>query len=157
MIQQFDTPAHIYDHPANLFVATFIGSPKMNLTDVLLEKKGNTYYIKNEDLHFAIPAGKVNATFDQYVGKTVTLGIRPEDLHVEKIMVDTYPDAVFGATLDLVENTGSEMNLYFNYHGKDMILKTPSRFDYRDGDHISMAIDKNKIHLFDKETEKAIS
>ncbi|WP_173553383.1 ABC transporter ATP-binding protein [Sharpea azabuensis] len=140
VIQQFDTPAHIYDHPANLFVATFIGSP-----------------IKNEDLHFAIPAGKVNATFDQYVGKTVTLGIRPEDLHVEKIMVDTYPDAVFGATLDLVENTGSEMNLYFNYHGKDMILKTPSRFDYRDGDHISMAIDKNKIHLFDKETEKAIS
>ena len=130
---------------------------KMNLTDVLLEKKGNTYYIKNEDLHFAIPAGKVNTTFDQYVGKTVTLGIRPEDLHVEKIMVDTYPDAVFGATLDLVENTGSEMNLYFNYHGKDMILKTPSRFDYRDGDHISMAIDKNKIHLFDKETEKAIS
>ena len=113
--------------------------------------------IKNEDLHFAIPAGKVNATFDQYVGKTVTLGIRPEDLHVEKIMVDTYPDAVFGATLDLVENTGSEMNLYFNYHGKDMILKAPSRFDYRDGDHISMAIDKNKIHLFDKETEKAIS
>lgn len=157
VIQQFDTPAHIYDHPANLFVATFIGSPKMNLTDVLLEKKGNTYYIKNEDLHFAIPAGKVNTTFDQYVGKTVTLGIRPEDLHVEKIMVDTYPDAVFGATLDLVENTGSEMNLYFNYHGKDMILKTPSRFDYRDGDHISMAIDKNKIHLFDKETEKAIS
>ena len=57
VIQQFDTPAHIYDHPANLFVATFIGSPKMNLTDVLLEKKGNTYYIKNEDLHFAIPAG----------------------------------------------------------------------------------------------------
>lgn len=49
------------------------------------------------------------------------------------------------------------MNLYFNYHGTDMILKTPSRFDYKDGDTISMAIDKNKIHLFDKETGKAIS
>ncbi len=72
-------------------------------------------------------------------------------------MVDTYPDAIFNATLDLVENTGSEMNLYFNYHGADMILKTPSRFDYKDGDTISMAIDKNKIHLFDKETGKAIS
>ena len=72
-------------------------------------------------------------------------------------MVDTYPDAIFNATLDLVENTGSEMNLYFNYYGTDMILKTPSRFDYKDGDTISMAIDKNKIHLFDKETGKAIS
>ena len=129
----------------------------MNLTDVTLEKQGTTDYIKNEDLHFAIPAGKVNASFEQYVGQTVTLGIRPEDLHIEKIMVDTYPDAVFSAKLDLVENTGSEMNLYFNYHGTDMILKTPSRFDYKDGDTISMAIDKNKIHLFDKATGKAIS
>ena len=157
IIQQFDTPAHIYDHPANLFVATFIGSPKMNLIDVTLEKKGDTYYIKNEDLHFAIPAGKVTKEFESHVGKNIILGIRPEDLHIEKIMVDTYPDSVFTSTLDIVENTGSEMNLYFNYQGADMIIKTPSRFDYKDGDQISMAIDKNKIHLFDKETKQAIS
>ncbi|HCY53409.1 MAG TPA: sugar ABC transporter ATP-binding protein, partial [Kandleria vitulina] len=95
--------------------------------------------------------------FESHVGKKIILGIRPEDLHIEKIMVDTYPDSVFTSTLDIVENTGSEMNLYFNYQGADMIIKTPSRFDYKDGDQISMAIDKNKIHLFDKETKQAIS
>ena len=158
VIQQFDTPANIYEHPANLFVATFIGSPKMNLMDVAVSKKGNQYYLTNGQLTFAIPEGKVKAgALEAYAGKTVTLGVRPEDIHVEKIYTDTYPDSVFDLTIDLVENTGSEMNIYFTRDGQDMILKTPARFEFKDGSQLKAAIDKNKIHIFDKETGNALS
>lgn len=158
VIQQFDTPANIYEHPANLFVATFIGSPKMNLMDAKVSKQGKDYYLTNGNLSFAVPAGKVKAgALESYVGKTVTLGIRPEDIHVEKIYTDTYPDAVFDLTIDLVENTGSEMNIYFTRDNQDMILKTPARFEFKDGAHLKAAVDKNKIHIFDKETGNALS
>ena len=148
----------LYEHPANLFVATFIGSPKMNLMDVAVSKKGNQYYLTNGQLTFAIPEGKVKAgALEAYAGKIVTLGVRPEDIHVEKIYTDTYPDSVFDLTIDLVENTGSEMNIYFTRDGQDMILKTPARFEFKDGSQLKAAIDKNKIHIFDKETGNALS
>lgn len=157
VIQQIDTPQNLYLHPANVFVAGFIGSPEMNMFEVKIEKENDGYYIATKDLRFMIPEGKINKNeFDQYVNQTVILGIRPEDLHVEQMIFDTYPDSIFEITVDLIEMTGSEMNLYFNYENKDMIVRTSSRFGFKNGQKEKVAIDKNKIHLFDKTTQKSI-
>lgn len=154
VIQQVDTPQNLYLHPANIFVAGFIGSPEMNMFDVKIEKVGKDYYIKNKEMYFMIPKGKIEENaIESYVGKTVVLGIRPEDLHVEKMISDTYPDSIFEIDIDLVEMTGSEMNLYFHYNDKDMIIKTSARFGFKSGHKENVAIDKNKIHLFDKESQ----
>ena len=83
-IQQVDTPQNLYDKPCNIFVAGFIGSPQMNFLDVTIQKKGGGYAAMFGDHEIKIPAGKADAgTLDAYVGRTATLGIRPENLHDE--------------------------------------------------------------------------
>lgn len=157
VIQQIDTPQNLYSHPANVFVASFIGSPEMNMFDVKITKEDTDYYVNFDRVKFQIPEGKVDdAILSKFIDKTVLLGIRPEDLHLEKMISDTYPDSVFEITTDLVEMMGSDMNLYFNFKGKDMIVKTSARFGTKSGQREQIAIDKNKIHLFDKETEVAL-
>ncbi len=157
VIQQIDTPNNLYMHPDNMFVAGFIGSPQMNMFECTIGKENNDYTVNFENIKFAIPKGLVvRNDFEKYVNKKVYLGIRPEDLHVESSIKETYPDSLFEIEVDLMEMLGSEINLYFNLHGNSYILKTPARIKAKTGDRIQVGIDKNKIHLFDIDTEKAI-
>ncbi len=157
VIQQVATPQELYLHPTNMFVAGFIGSPAMNMFDVRIIKDNDAYCVAFEGVKFEIPEGKKHLVdLEQYVGKEVVLGIRPENFHVEKSVADLYADSVIQIEVDLVEITGSEMNLFFSNHGRDMIVKTNARFNIHSGDTEQIAIDKNKIHLFDKESQQAL-
>lgn len=157
VIQQLDTPQNLYLKPANVFVATFIGSPKMNIFEAKLTKFETQYYIEFDQVKFMIPEGKqYDTTLDKYVDQTILLGVRPEDFYLEKMVRDSYPDSIFEIVVDLVEMTGSEMNLFFNFKNQDMIIKTSTRFGIRSGDTERIAIDINKIHLFDKDTQVSL-
>jgi multiple sugar transport system ATP-binding protein len=156
-IQQVDSPQNLYDYPANLFVGGFIGSPEMNFIDVTLISEGGAVYAAFNDHKVRIPEGKLKKLVDDsYIGKEVVLGIRPEDLHDEEVFIDSVPDAVVTATVDVVELLGAETLLYLTVAGNSMIARVDPRSTARAGDTIKIALDPNRIHLFDKETEKAI-
>lgn len=162
VIQQIDTPQVLYRSPKNMFVAGFIGSPEMNMFPCTILKKEDSYFVKFHEVLMEIPKGiMLSNRIKDYENKEVVLGIRPEDLHPEKPFIDTFKDSVFEIEADLVEITGSEMNIYFAYDSMKkndnmQIVRTSSRTLVSSGDIVQVAIDKNKIHLFDKDSEISI-
>ena len=92
-----------------------------------------------------------------YNGKTVTLGIRPEDLHDDEAYLAASPKSVIDATIRVYEMLGAEVYLHFDYEGATMTARVDSRTTARTGDTVTFAFDAEKIHVFDKETEKTIT
>ncbi|MBR3201046.1 MAG: sn-glycerol-3-phosphate ABC transporter ATP-binding protein UgpC [Mogibacterium sp.] len=150
IVQQFDTPQNLYDHPCNIFVAGFIGSPQMNFIDAQVRKADGGYALCFGDAKVVSDKPELAA----YEGKTVVLGIRPEDLHAESSFFKE--GNAIKAYIDLDEMMGSESYLYLEYAGQKMIARVPARYARKAEENIELAIDVDKIHLFDKETEKAI-
>lgn len=148
-VQQFDTPQNLYDFPCNLFVAGFIGSPQMNFIDAEVRKTEGGYALCFGEAEIA-----VDRDLALYEGKTVVFGIRPEDLHAEKQFFGK--GNVINAYIDLDEMMGSESYLYLEYAGQKLIARVPSRHAKKAEETIELAIDIEKIHLFDKETEQTI-
>lgn len=156
-IQQVDTPQNLYDYPANLFVAGFIGSPQMNFVDVTLVKEDDAVYAVFGENKIRIPEGKVKKLKDpSYIGKEVIMGIRPEDLHDEEIFLQSAADSTVKAYVDVVELLGSETYLYLNIAGINMTARVDPRSTARAGDTIKIAFDTNRLHFFDKDTEETI-
>jgi len=150
IIQQFDTPQNLYDYPCNLFVAGFIGSPQVNFVDATVERADGGY-----DLCFGTTKVRVNREeLAPYVGKTVVCGIRPEDFHAEP-QFDKGSN-VLDAMIDLDEMMGSESYLYLDYADQRLVTRVPARYAKRAGEVIRLAVDLEKIHVFDKETELTI-
>ena len=146
IIQQNDTPQNLYDFPCNLFVAGFIGSPQMNFIDAVIRKQGSNFIAEFCGSSVQL---KSNPALDKYVGKTVVLGIRPEDV------IAGDGDGI-AAKIDIAELMGAEINLYLDCQGVKLIARTPSTFRGRENDIAKFALKTEKIHLFDKETELAI-
>ncbi len=146
IIQQNDTPQNLYDFPCNLFVAGFIGSPQMNFIDAVIRKQGSGYTA--EFCGSNVPL-KNDKALEAYVGKTVVLGVRPEDV------IAGDGDGI-ASKIDIAELMGAEINLYLDCQGVKLIARTPSTFRGREGDTAKFTLNTAKIHLFDKETEKAI-
>ena len=150
VIQQFDTPQNLYDNPCNLFVAGFIGSPQMNFIDATVKKSGKGYVLCFGEAEVAVDRKELA----DYEGKTIVCGVRPEDFHAEPQFFGK--GNVIDAYIDLDEMMGSESYLYLEYAGQKMIARVPGRYAKRSDENIELAIDTEKLHLFDKETEKAI-
>ncbi len=155
-IQQIDAPTELYNNPANMFVAGFIGSPQMNFVDVKVEKADGIYLV-GEGVRIKMPEGKA-AQIEQagLVGKEIVMGIRPENIHDEEAMLAAHPDATVDAHVDLVELMGAETYLYLSIGGKAFIARVNPRSTAKHNDDIKVVFDVNKIHLFDKETEMTL-
>ncbi|MBQ3573091.1 MAG: sn-glycerol-3-phosphate ABC transporter ATP-binding protein UgpC [Clostridia bacterium] len=157
IIQQVDSPTNLYSYPNNVFVAGFIGSPQMNFLDVVVECKPEGTYIKNGNFSIKLPDGKGKAeALQAYNGKEVIMGIRPENIDDSEAAVSAMPDCVAEVGIELVEMMGAETYLYFNVEGVDFTARVNPRTTAQHGQKIKVAFDANKIHLFDKETEKVI-
>ena len=157
VIQQVDTPQNLYHKPCNKFVAGFIGAPQMNMIDALVGKDGADVTLTFGEHTIALPEGKARKLEEAgYVGKTVTLGIRPEDLHDEESFLAMSPKSMFDATIRVYEMLGSEVLLYFDVVDSNFTAKVNPRTTARPGDTIKLAMDLEKIHIFDKDTEAAI-
>ena len=180
LIQQVDAPQMLYDYPANLFVAGFIGTPQMNFFDaVLTEDADGRVYVEFNGNKVVLPKAKSDAIINKelYVntGKPVVFGVRPEDFHDEASFIENSPATVVNVKVDVVEKLGAETLLYCVFaqdvvddgaeDGKvrslvdsatQMVAKVDSRSLTERDQYVDLAIDIMHTHLFDKETELTI-
>ena len=157
VVQQVDTPQHLYEQPGNLFVAGFMGSPQMNFLDAQIAEKGGDLVAKVGEYDVVIPAAKAKVLKDGgYVGKTVVLGIRPEDIHDSQMFIEASPSAPMSSVVKVYELLGAEVFLYFDVDGTQVTARVDPRTTAKTGDPIKFAFDMEKSHFFDKETELTI-
>ncbi len=150
IIQQIGTPMDLYNKPANLFVAGFIGAPQMNFFNVTLSGSELTF---EDDTKIAVPEGITK----QLDGNTdFVLGIRPEHVSIDKVALDSFPDQVMSKEITNLERMGNENHVFMKVGSSDVILKVPSRMTEGLGDELSFMIDINKCHFFNRETEERI-
>ncbi|MCC6095587.1 MAG: sn-glycerol-3-phosphate ABC transporter ATP-binding protein UgpC [Eubacterium sp.] len=157
VVQQVDTPQVLYDEPCNLFVAGFIGSPQMNFLDAVVEENGGRIQLNLAGQRFTLPEKKGKVLKEKgYVGKTVVAGIRPEHLSDDPEVIAKNPGEVFSAKINVYELLGAEVFLYFDYDNTAMTARVNPKTPARTGSEVQFAIDMEKLHIFDKETELAI-
>jgi len=159
LVQQVDSPQNLYDRPKNLFVAGFMGSPQMNFIDGEVVKKDSELFVTFGAHTIKLPESKAKKLVEgDYVGKTVVIGIRPEDIHDEEIFINNSPDSVVEATVKVYELLGAEVFLYFSIDETyDITARVNPRTTARPDDTLKIAFDMSKLHVFDKETEQVIA
>ncbi|MGN0484530.1 MAG: ABC transporter ATP-binding protein [Lachnospiraceae bacterium] len=157
-IMQVDSPKKLYDEPDNLFVAQFIGTPQMNVVDAKVNVEGEKVTLTYGGFSLVLPPAKAKKVIEgNYAGKTVIMGIRPDDIDDSQIKVETFKDSIVESTVTGYELLGSEVLLHFEVAGVEMTARVDSRTPARIGDKIRLAFDPGKVHVFDKETEQAIA
>ena len=167
LIQQCAAPQVLYDKPCNMFVAGFIGSPQMNFIDGKVVKDGDNFYAEfgSEDTktragvkyRILLPENKNEKdALVPYVDKEVVIGIRPEHVHNEANYLETIPQGIVEADVEVTELMGAETYLYMNCEGHSINARVDPSNTARPGDKIKITIDPTRIHLFDKETQKTI-
>jgi multiple sugar transport system ATP-binding protein len=153
-IMQVGAPKEIYDNPNNLFVAGFIGTPPMNFIKGVVNHKqiftAGDHTVKVPDDKFEII--KQNEMID----KEIVLGIRPEDIHDEEVVMEAYPGAVLDIVVDVAELLGSETNIYTSVNGNNVCASINARTGVRIGDKMKLALDMNKCHFFDPTSEQRL-
>lgn len=157
-IQQVDTPQNLYDNPCNVFVAGFIGSPQMNFVDATIKQLDDGSFAAScSQADIKLPSNRFDEKILQdYVEKNVVVGIRPEHIHMEEAFFDLTTTTKMSANIDLAEMMGAEVYLYFNLAGRRITARVQPHGHLEAGSKIDLAIDGNKLHLFDKETEQVI-
>ena len=159
IIQQVDTPQNLYNTPNNIFVAGFIGSPQMNLIDAEVKANGSQVdLVLSDTVTITLPAEKSKKLIDgNYVGKTVVVGIRPEDIKDDEEFVAAHSDHTFEAQVKVYELLGAEVNLHYDIAQTTCTAKVNPRTTARPGDTVKFAMDIARLHVFDKETEQVIT
>ena len=157
-IQQVDSPQVLYEKPVNMFVAGFIGSPQMNFVDVKVEKQGADIFLRMGRFTIKLPEQKAEKVLaGGYVDKTVVMGVRPEAVHDEQMYLEAYPDSQFESKVEVVELLGSESLIYVMLENTNFIARVKPRNNIYVGDTMRFAINPNKVHVFDKETENIVT
>ena len=157
VIQQVDTPQNLYEKPQNLFVAGFTVSPQMNFLDAVVRINGTAVTLEVAGQSIPLPPAKAKKLIDGgYNGKTVVMGIRPEDVYDSEMFIET-AKCVFSSTIKVYELLGAEVFLYFDLGEFPMTARVDPRSNARPGDTVRFAFDVEKIHVFDKETEQVIT
>jgi multiple sugar transport system ATP-binding protein len=145
-VEQVGSPLDLYDRPANLFVADFIGSPSMNFIEGVLENDGDRLIVKvGNDIRLLAPTN-VNGT----AGQQVIYGVRPE--HFVLAGDDTGTEAI----IEVVEPTGANIQVYATLAGKRICALFTERHAFAPGQKIRLACDREKAHLFNPETGRRL-
>ncbi|MEO7398809.1 MAG: sn-glycerol-3-phosphate ABC transporter ATP-binding protein UgpC [Ilumatobacteraceae bacterium] len=176
-LQQVDTPQNLYDHPNNLFVAAFIGSPSMNLYAASLEltETGATVTVGTQKVSIGGEALTARPALRNYDGKRLVVGIRPEDFEDASMVTDAPADRRLRATVSLVESLGSEIMVHFGLDAStvdsgdpdapeepagDRLANAVGRFNPKSRvkmrDDIEVAVSTENMHFFDADTSAAI-
>lgn len=153
LIQQVDTPMNLYDHPGNIFVATFLGSPQMNIFEGTIVKKGEEKHFVSidESVDIAIPEVELCQLSEDVYPLEAYLGIRPSDIKID--------ESGFPVEVELIERLGEQTLVYFHLGGRKefTILSLVEPNALAKGDKIKVRFDVDKLHLFDKKTERNLS
>jgi multiple sugar transport system ATP-binding protein len=186
-LQQVDTPQALYDNPVNEFVAGFIGSPSINLVEAELEQRDGSLAATFGDLHLTVDEqlARNRSSLSRYLGRTVLLGIRPEDFEDASLEPDTPPDRRLRVNCDLTEPLGAEVLVYFSIAatgvvssgvtadaGADaevmlgeegdgggrtrLVARVSPRTRVAEGTEVELAVDTRRLYFFDPETGEAV-
>ena len=157
VIQQVDSPSELYKHPANMFVAGFIGSPAMNFFHGTVEKDGENAVINFAGNKIRLTPDRARMVLDAgYLGKKVVMGVRPEHIHAAEEVGDNAKCQKFTADIETVENLGADNLIYFNIENSFYCAKAGEDFAQKSG-KVALALELERIHLFDPETQLTIT
>jgi multiple sugar transport system ATP-binding protein len=148
LLQQLETPQNLYDRPANLFVAGFIGSPAMNFFPAKIQKSGKDLFIQTDSFNVQIPDTKA-AIYYPFDGKEVIFGIRPEDIHNPAFIPQGIHTSLVDTKVDVTELLGNEINLYLVNGNVSYVARVDPRSRYQMGENIQIAFNMDNFHIFD--------
>ena len=155
LLQQIASPQNLYDHPDNLFVAGFIGSPAMNFFPGTMRKDDGKVYIDGGTFNVQIPEERIS-TYSPYIDKDVIFGMRPEDIHNP----DFTPPGIIAqpveCTVDVTELMGNEIFVYLKNGDHNFIARVDPRSRYQVNDKVTVIFNMDNMHIFDTDTELAV-
>ncbi len=149
VLQAYATPEQLYDHPETIFVAEFIGSPPMNFLDVALEERDDGFFLQGRGLELKIPEEKGRLAVANGAGREVVMGIRPEDITIGG-------DGDVKAEIYVIEPLGREDLVDLHLEGQELRVLVSAPFTGKIGEVVGLTLNKDKIHLFDRETERSL-
>ncbi len=153
VLQQLDSPQVLYDQPANLFVAGFIGSPAMNFFSGKIHKTDGRLVVDAEAFSVTIPENKAPTFMDQ-VGKEIIFGIRPEDIHNPMFIPPNTTAAEISAKVDFTELMGNEIFLYLVSGKHNFSARVDPRSRYTTGEDIKLVFNMDNFHIFDPSLDR---
>jgi multiple sugar transport system ATP-binding protein len=153
LIQQVGEPLELYNHPANKYVAGFIGSPAMNFADVTITAVGDGLVAENNAMRIAVPEA-MRARLAPHAGKPATLGIRPEDLRMANGSDPS--DQTFEAIVEVAEQLGSEIILDLTAGNSSMVASVEPTVKVKPQQKVRLAINPGGLRFFDAASEAAI-
>ena len=157
VIQQCDKPLTLYHHPANLFVAGFIGSPAMNFTPVKIALEGSSLVADAGGFRVTLPESRRERLLS-HVGKSCIFGIRPEDIYDTRVIgaIPPAPGNTVQVEVDVIEPLGSDVELYLKAGDIPLTAMIDSASPAQVGEMMDVVFDLEKSHLFDTDTEQAL-
>ncbi|MDP2949945.1 MAG: sn-glycerol-3-phosphate ABC transporter ATP-binding protein UgpC [Chloroflexota bacterium] len=155
IIQQVGRPQELYEHPDNIFVAGFIGSPAMNFFDATVRGEPESLQLDTGPFHLPIPREKA-AGLLPYRGKKVVLGVRPESIHDSDFPRSGVIPVQVQAAVDVLELMGNEVFLHLLSDGVSFLARVDSRTKAKPGRKIQVLFDLGEMHAFDADTQQAI-
>jgi len=155
LIQQSADPMTIYDKPSNKFVASFIGSPPINLVEGTVVRKGAKYFFDEGKFQVKI-IDEMAPKFAAYEGKGVIMGIRAEDIYDKLFAFEASADNTVRAVCEVVEPLGSEVYLYLNSGKSSFIARVGAHDRPEINRDMDLVFDMSKVHFFDRETQETI-
>ena len=155
VIQQVADPLTIYDHPANRFVASFIGSPPMNFIAGQILRVNQSLFFTEGTFRLRV-VDEMAARLSAYENKPVLFGIRPEDLYDKLFITDAPTDCVATSTVELVEPLGAEVYLHLRAGPHALIARVGPHDRPEVNQDIDLVFDMGKAHFFDTKTEAAL-
>jgi multiple sugar transport system ATP-binding protein len=152
VVQQIGTPDQIYEKPENLFVASFLGNPPINLLEGALVADGDKVVFRKGDFRMDFP-DEMTTKLQAHTERPVTLGIRPEDVNEQGAAP---PGSAVSGTVDTVLPMGSEQYLSMTIEGTEVFFRLGKEHKHKDGDKVSLEVNRNRLHVFDKETGRSL-
>ena len=157
ILQQIDTPQSLYDAPANVFVAGFIGSPSMNFFDATLVGDADEMYVQSDTLKLRMPEHKAKVYAEKgYAGKEIIFGIRPSDIHDPEYQAPDIIAPEVECRVDVTELMGNEIFLYLLTGKKEFIARVDPRSKAQIGHDLKLVFDMERMQIFDRDTEIAV-
>ena len=155
LLQQYDAPQHLYDHPRNVFVAGFIGSPAMNFLDAQIVERDGGLFAEGAGFALGLPEDKAEQV-KSYAGQDIILGIRPEDFTSEQMTEDGHAAERLTVKVGVVEPLGSEQVVYGRLEGTELVTQLDPRLNIRTDQELVLYANTNRLHLFDRDTEESL-
>lgn len=155
VLQQIGTPGELYDHPSNMFVAGFIGSPSMNFFSAKLAGSDGNMVFDTGAFKLPVPSD-IRETLRALNDDQFTIGVRPEDIHDAAFPAPGIESAPLSAQVDVVEPMGSEIYLNLLAGESNFVARVDPRSSARAGNSVELQVDVNKLHVFEKKSETVI-